>query len=235
MDNLKITLKFLTPVIASEPIHIDAVLAYAKFKHTNDLDAAHNRLPIKKTNGVYHASALRLQSPARIVKADFNGSLRPQDMNTRLFAPNALRGSKYLYIDTARGEHKAELNSYIAYESLHSTGYFFVVGDKDEIETLLNTYVFGIGKKSHAGFGQIESISIEIIDEDKSIYCDELGVMRNTPMHVFKELGYKKTSIVDSELATYFPPYYKTEPVECVVPSSLFYDKLFEVAVDDFF
>tara|TARA_R110002033_G_scaffold135713_4_gene175391 strand:+ start:78552 stop:79259 length:708 start_codon:yes stop_codon:yes gene_type:complete len=235
MDNLKITLHFLAPIIATEAIHFDAVLAYAMYKHTNDLDIAHDSLPLKKTNGVYHASAFRLQSPVRTIIADFNGALRNSDMNTDLFAPNSVKSDKYLYIDTARGAHKAELNSYMAYESLHSMGYFFAVGNKIEIEALLRTYVFGIGKKSQAGFGQIQSIEVEVIDEDKSLFDAEMGVMRNIPINIFESLGFEQRAEFDTELVASYPPYYITEPLECAVPSSMVYDKLLNVEVDDFF
>jgi len=235
MNNLKITLRFNSPIIATDLIHLDAVLAYALYKHTNNLDDAHNRLPLKKTNGVYHASAFRLQSPIRCVNADFNGSIRNSDLDTALFKPNSSNGTRYLYIDTVRGEHKANLDAYLAYESLHSMGYFYAHGDKDEIEALLTTYVVGIGKKCHLGFGEITSIEIEIIQEDISLFDPQMGVMRSIPLHLLDAFNISTKAGVDTELSSYYPPYYQTKMDVCAVPNSIECDTVLGVEVDDYF
>jgi hypothetical protein len=233
MNNLRITIDFKTPVIASHPIHFDAVLSYAMFEHSGCLDTAHNGLPLKKTGDVYHGSALKLQGPVKQVLADFNGSLRLSDQDVDLFKPNSANAKKYLYIDTARGEHKAELNTYKAYFSKHNKGYFYACGDKEEIDALLKAYVFGIGKKHRFGYGAISSFTIDIIEEDFSFFHPEMGTMRNIPIGSVED--DKMVQASETELTSYYPPYYDCERKLCCVPSSFIDNQVLDVPQDDYF
>jgi len=233
LDNLKITVSFKSPVIMTQPIHFDAILSFALFQHTNDLDKAHDELPIERTKNIYHASALFMQSPVKIVNADFTGALRLADMDKDLFQSNSKKGKRYLYIDTNRGDHKAELNTYKAYESEHGVGYFYVRGKRSEIVKLLETYIFAIGKKHDCGFGAIEAFTVEVVDSDHSFYHPKAGVMRSLPIKDFKSLI---SGDVDVELCTFYPPYYNVDKMEqCFVPSSFIFKEDIAIKVDDFF
>ena len=233
MDNLRITFNFTSPVIMTKPLHFDAVLSYAMFQHTDDLDVAHNQLPLKKSKGIYHASALRLQHPIRQVECDFNGGVRQGDQDVSLFKPTSKRGNKYGYIDTVRGDHKSFMNTYTGYESAHHKGYFYVCGDKDEIKRLLDAYVFALGKKGHSGsYGSFDSYSIEEVDQDYSLRHPKMGVMRALPISEFSEFS---TDECCTEYSGFYPPYYQTGAQMCLMPLSIVDNSKIDVVVDDFF
>jgi hypothetical protein len=220
----------------NHPIQLDSLLAYAMYKHTDSLEEAHENLPLKRTNNVYHASAIRFENPIRIVQVDFSQGLKQSDIDKRQFKPNAKKGERYLYIDTKRGEHKAFIDAYSAHESRTGIIHFFANGDKEKIEALLKNYIFSIGKKHNQGYGAVESITVSEIEEDLSFYHPECGVMRNLPVSHFTS---PKTFGSSSELTKFKPPYANWDnntPLElCFTPGSVTIDFVRDEPADNFF
>lgn len=237
MKPLHIKIELKSPVICSSPICLDALLGFSLFQETNDIDIAHNELPLKRTDGIWHASQIRIQGPVKMEEVTFFASLKEKDQDIRSFSPNNKKGDEYLFIDTARGEHKASSDKYSSYQSRENIIHFFAFGDEDKVRELLRSNVFAIGKKHNHGYGSIVKIEVESISEDYSIYHPDYGVMRSIPCNssLSKEFNLDSIKDIDTELTSFSPPYYEGERSSCYVPSSIEIDIKAEEVTHDVF
>lgn len=80
MDKLQITATLSGPFITGGGyLTFDALLASAVYSLTEDLDQAHNHLPLKQVNGLYFASAA-IYEPIALGKMAMVQSMRPDDL-----------------------------------------------------------------------------------------------------------------------------------------------------------
>lgn len=236
MKPLHIKMELKSLVICTSPICLDALLAFSLYQETNDLHVAHNELPLKRTDGVWHASQIRVQGPVKIGNVSYFSSLKEKDQDTRLFAPNG-RSKDYVFIDTLRGKHKATTDNYNAYQSKDSIVHFFAYGEADTIRELLQANIFAIGKKHNHGYGSIVKIEVNEIEDDYSIYHPDFGVMRSLPCdsRLASEHGLPSKKNMDTELSAFAPPYYDTKRELCYVPSSIVIEMVEEEVTHDVF
>ncbi|KZX84834.1 hypothetical protein A3715_17505 [Oleiphilus sp. HI0009] len=212
---LEIKFTLSQPVIVNHFLTLDGVLSWAMFQATGDIEKAANELPIKRTDGIYHASSVRFSLPIKKEIADFTAGLRgEEDLSTNKFRPDK---KKYIGFDNARGDYKAQLDGYNAIRSKEAV--FYCVGEKEKIEELL-TFLPGLGKKTNQGFGAYQYITITEIAEDKSMYDDRLGVMRPVNEETLRKLGVNTHNCI-SDVTSIAPPYWdKNKQVECLVPEN---------------
>ena len=94
---------------------------------------------------------------------------------------------------------------------------FYVRGDLNKIKSLLENYIFYLGKKSSQGYGQVRKWEFETIEEDWSIWKDGKP-MRPIPGLRCEEYIKKSKDINIQEYAT-IPPYWRQDNrVLCVMP-----------------
>ena len=149
-----------TPIILGGGyLTLDALLASLIFEKCGDVEVAHTTVPIKQTNGLFHASAALLEPISRS-SVSFVASLRAEhDLNPDLLKKRAgaLKKVKRL----RRSDFGNVLNTYGSLHAAHIS--WFAEGDKDEISQLLQDVKF-IGKRRASGFGEIETWVIEDSD-----------------------------------------------------------------------
>ena len=190
---LKITFNLATPMVAAAyPIHLDALVAYAKTRQTLSLldesevsDASIRTLaevlPFDKVekNGewVWQASALMPEG-----QGDQSVRMWTRKTNVYDYANRAMTGTLEVgartlnalsagkthvgTIDTARGLLKNHFDFYpvVAVQRMIA----WCVGDIDEIESLLapeTGLVTHLGKRTRIGHGQIQSVTVEHAEE----------------------------------------------------------------------
>jgi hypothetical protein len=142
MDTLRITATLSGPLVTGGGyLTLDALLASAVYSLTQDVDQAHNHLPLKQVGGLYHASAAIFE-PLAIGKMAIVQSMRPDDLwlDHQWFKKN-----KHGAVHTKFGNLSDNiLNSYKTIAAPSMTWY--CEGDADRIRALLE-HLPMIGKK----------------------------------------------------------------------------------------
>jgi len=76
MDKIKVTAHLLAPFVTGGGyMTLDGLLAALLFDDLQDVEAAHTAIPIRQTDGLYHASAAIMESSRE--RVTFIASLRP--------------------------------------------------------------------------------------------------------------------------------------------------------------
>ena len=183
MEKLTITAHMKTPFITGGGyMTFDALLAGILFDQLQDVEAAHSSVPVKCTDGLFHASAA-MYEPLDQSRVAFVANMRAEhSLDADLF-PRKKNGAIHKKI----GRHRRRdfgmvMNSYdsVQVESLE----WHVEGDNEEIFKLINPISF-IGKRRASGFGEVDRWSIEPSELDGLTgFLDE--PMRPIPIERFK-------------------------------------------------
>lgn len=183
MERLTITAHMKTPFITGGGyMTFDALLAGILFDELQDVEAAHSSVPIKCTNGLFHASAA-MYEPLGHSRVAFVANMRADhSLDADLF-PRKKNGSTYRKLNRlTRQGFGPVMNSYdsMQVESLE----WYVEGDSEEIFKLINPISF-IGKRRASGFGEVNHWSIESSELDGLTgFLDE--PLRPIPVERFK-------------------------------------------------
>ena len=183
MEKLTITAHMKTPFITGGGyMTFDALLAGILFDQLQDVEAAHSSVPVKCTDGLFHASAA-MYEPLDQSRVAFVANMRAHhSLDADLF-PRKKNGASYRKVGRLRrGNFGPVRNSYdsVQVESLE----WHVEGDNEEIFKLINPISF-IGKRRASGFGEVDHWSIEPSELDGLTgFLDE--PMRPIPIERFK-------------------------------------------------
>jgi hypothetical protein len=159
VEKLTIVAELQTPIITGGGyMTFDALLAGVLFDQLQDVEAAHEAVPIKSTDGLFHASAA-FYDPIEVGRTSFVANLRADhSLDADLF-PRKKDGSIYKKLGRLKRQHYgAVMNTYdcITTDRIE----WFVEGDKEDIEPLTADIHF-IGKRRASGFGEIKKWLVE--------------------------------------------------------------------------
>jgi hypothetical protein len=187
MDKLQITAKLSGPFITGGGyLTFDALLASAVYSLTEDVDQAHNHLPLKQVDGLYYASAA-IYEPLALGKIAIVQSMRPDDL---WLDHQWLKKNKQGAVHT-RFSNLSD-NILNIYQSIATTTMtWYCEGDADRIRTLL-THLPMIGKKRACVVTQWEVEAGEL--DGVHGYADE--PMRPVPVVLWN--GDKSSPVVDA-------------------------------------
>ena len=176
MEKLTITAHMKTPFITGGGyMTFDALLAGILFDQLQDVEAAHASVPIKCTEGLFHASAA-FYEPLNQSRVTFVANLRADhSLNASLLMkkPNG-SGAIHTKISRVRqSQFGAVMNSYDC--KFSETIEWHIEGDPDTIRKLIEPISF-IGKRRASGFGEIRQWTIE------SSELDGLKGLSNEPL-----------------------------------------------------
>ena len=219
MDTFKITMSLSTPLVAQEGgyMTLDGLLAAIRFESTGDLELAHNDLPLRRTQGVWHASAAHLHA-WHSGRVGFVANLRAMhDMDLELITRKK-DGQPHTKLGlTRRRDFGAVMNSYKAHAV--SAVSWYAQGDADAVERMLQGVAF-IGKRRASGFGQVRGLQIEH-DELNGVVGHFGEPLRPVPVSIYREIfgGDAGSLRVD---AAWRPAYWHPDNrAICHVPVSL--------------
>lgn len=190
MDELRITATLVSPLIVGSSAYmtLDGILGAVLFDQLQNIDGAHNAIPIKQRDGLFHASAA-LAEPIDKTRVTFIAGLYPcHSINPDLILKNK-KGNLHRAFDSS---FTNVMNCYSQITTPSVTWY--VVGDADRIRLLLDTVEF-IGKRRASGFGQVSSWLIEQSETD-GLLGYEGEPIRPIPVEMFE--GDKTLPIVDA-------------------------------------
>lgn len=220
--NLKVTAKMRTQVCFSEYLRFDCILSAAKAKDILAdtyysqgkqcgsvqlvVDTLSKFLKFNEKLGVFHASCA-------ISDNEFVTAYSKR-WNSGLDRAVAFKGKGRAEIDTARGFFKAYRNPLVYHVMPEIV--FYAVGDKAEIERLLQNIAY-LGKKSSQGYGEVAEWEIEVIDEDKSIFNNG-KIARIIPALAYVSNEHEVTDDMNVAECAVIPPAYRKEKMDCFVP-----------------
>lgn len=210
MQGLQITATLKSPVIigSSAYMTLDGILGAVLFDQMQDIEGAHNSIPIKQTEGLFHASAVIIEAIEKSRTAFIAGLYPTHSLDPDLILKNKKGGLHRAFDSSVTNV----MNTYRQITAPIATWY--VVGDAERILSLLNTVHF-IGKRRASGFGQVASWNIEPTDTDGLTYEDE--PLRPIPVDLFQ--GDKTLPIVD---AAWRPAYWDLRNrAACYAPASI--------------
>jgi hypothetical protein len=164
MEKLKISFTLHSPLVTNGGyMTLDALLAALIFEQSGDLEKAHADIPLKNTNGLWHASAAIIEK-IDTEKKGFVANLHAgHDLDLDLVLKNK-NGNVHKAIGlTRRRDYGAVFNSYRMFTATEITWY--ANGDREQIQLLLSEVEF-IGKRRASGFGQVSNLIIEESDID---------------------------------------------------------------------
>ena len=202
-EPLRITAELKTPVIIQGYLTFDALMGALLFERYEDVEKAHNDIPIKSEHGLFHASAAQVEIIDRGGVALVANLRATHDLDPDLLKKNN-KGTKVHRKITLlkRQDFGPVLNNYRTITASKIS--WEVVGDKFLISDLLKAAFF-IGKKRTAGFGEIIKWSFENIETDGLVSTDQ-NPLRPIPVERFQ--GNKLLPIVDT---AWKPAYWNPE------------------------
>lgn len=218
--NLKITFKMASPVATIGYIYLDSILSAAKAKekfgegYYNNSEAGAKELidemlsPILDKKYDVYCASVGIGDNREFVTS---WSKRWDDKNDDMvvFEKGKPR------IDIGSGHYK-NYHMPLVMKSYKEI-VFYAKGDKEEIERLLKSYIFYVGKKGSQGYGRIREIIVEEIEEDWSLFKDGKP-MRPIPARYFREIELQGD--VNFQRHPIIPPYWRNDYIEvCIMPT----------------
>ena len=183
MEKLLIQALLKTPFVTGGGyMTFDALLASILFDELQDVEKAHESIPIKKTSGLFHASAA-IYEPIDRSRVAFVANLRADHSLSADLFPRKADGSSYRKIGRLRRrDFGAVMNSY---DSINCASIeWFVEGDGEKIQQLVEGVSF-IGKRRANGFGEVSQWVIEQGDLD-GLTGIENEPLRPIPLDLFQ-------------------------------------------------
>lgn len=212
MRSLTFRAELKSPIILKGYLTFDALLGALLFDRLQDPDKAHDAIPLRRTNGLFHASAAMME-PQEVRSVSFAASLRARhDLDADLFRKKSDGSRIYRTMsEHRRRDYGNVLSSYRTVET--SSVSWHCVGDEEAILDLLGEAEF-IGKKRSAGFGQVNAWDCEESDLDG--LTGRLGEpLRPIPVHMFS--GDRTLPVLD---AAWKPAYWNpANRAPCYAPS----------------
>lgn len=152
MERFTITADLVTPAIIST-LTLDGLLGAILFDELQDVDKAHAAIPLRCSDGLYHASVAHTVGAVEFGKHGFIAGLRAtHDLDIDLIKQGK-NGQPHRHLGlTRRSDFGNVMNGYptVVAEALQ----WHAEGDAEQVLELLQEVEF-IGKKRTAGFGQV--------------------------------------------------------------------------------
>lgn len=207
MDRIKVTAYLDAPLVTGGGyMTLDGLLGALLFDRLEDVEAAHAAIPVRQTEGLYHASAAYLE-PIERGRIAFIASLRPQHSIDPDHILKNRRGELHRKFDSS---FTNVMNGYAMVSAPTVTWY--AEGDADAIQALLSPVQF-IGKRRASGYGRVSRWQFDPgeLDGLEGPFGDP---MRPIPRDRFG--GDRSAPVVD---AAWRPAYWRVEHrAPCHVP-----------------
>lgn len=154
MEKFTVTAKLKTPIIfGGGYCTLDAVLGSILFEELGDVEAAHSAIPLRCTDGLFHASAA-IMEPFYSRPVTFVANLRADHtVNPALLQKNKAGNVHRRMGEKRRQDFGAVLNKYSSYSAEDVVWY--AEGDRERAQELLTPIAF-IGKRRGSGFGEVK-------------------------------------------------------------------------------
>jgi len=159
LERFSVIAELKTPIIfGGGYCTLDALLGSILFEDLKDVDAAHAAIPIKCSDGLFHASAAIIE-PFDTQPVSFVANLRADHaIHPDLLLKNKQGLTHRRMGRTRRRDYGAVLNKYKSISTHDVT--WFAEGDLEKTRELLEDISF-IGKRRGSGFGEVKTWRFE--------------------------------------------------------------------------
>jgi CRISPR type IV-associated protein Csf3 len=207
----RITLTLATRAMLRADMTLDSVLAAAVFRLTGSFEAAHEQLPLKRTDHVWHASTITF------LEGDFDTSRYVCRMSSNDWIGRRFTGAENrkgrISVRVSGGTYAPQVR---AIRNFIGRVAFDACGDASAVETLVLSLP-GIGKNANQGGGRIADVEIEPLAADRSIQAEGC-IRRPVPEHTWVAWGRSLDGQV-RDVCGWRPPYWRVDQHErCGVP-----------------
>ena len=211
-ERFRIAAVMVTPVIFTAHATLDGLLGALLFDELQDVDAAHAAIPLRSTDGLFHASAAHLLGVTTADKIGFIAGLRAShDIALDRIERNK-HGEPHKALGlTRRSDFGNVANAYTAHAA--TVIEWTAEGDGDRVIELLQG-VHAIGKRRNAGFGEVLNWHIEQADDDGVVGIDG-RVLRPIPVEILGP-GHSDVAADAGWRPAYWNPRHRAA---CYVPS----------------
>ena len=182
MERFTIQTDLCAPAIIST-LTLDGLLGAILFDELNDIDKAHAAIPLRCTDGLYHASVALTVGPTEAGKHALIAGLRAaHDLDLNLIKQGK-GGQPHRFIGlTRRSDFGNVMNGYTTI--MATALQWHAEGDPDQVLELLQEVEF-IGKKRTAGFGQVRGWRLLASDLD-GITAKDGQPLRPVPLEMWQ-------------------------------------------------
>ncbi|TKD35293.1 hypothetical protein [Azotobacter chroococcum] len=214
----KLVVELATPfVIGPLRTTLDGLLSAAIFREQGLMgEDTIPHIPLTSEHGIFKGSSLFCHpNYSREVVGRVMALRSSTDLDPDLFKPQG-RSGRYTKIDMARGDYKINMSSYQGIRSREV--YWWGVGDPERTVELIQHHIQGIGKRSNAGAGQVESVRWED-SEDHSWITVKSRPARPLPVALWSAISGGRPAAVGKVAVRL--PYWNGELADAVFPESL--------------
>lgn len=208
-----------TPLVLCGLAHFDSLLG-GVISGGLPMDDAEfvERMPLTRQDGIYRCSAaFWFGIPAGESVAAFQQSIqKPTDIAR--FAEHTASNNGRTLLSTHEKEYRNKLNRYRTITVDHVDFLCDVLDDRiDDLRHLLRK-IYGVGKKSRQGWGEVTGIAMADYDGDPWLLPGvEPTVSRAIPVDTLRGSAISSAAYQPS-FETYAPPYYGDRRAICAVP-----------------
>jgi len=150
---------------------LDSILAARVFDMTGDLQAAHEGLPLRATNGLYHASAALAEASAPVKLTVVAGLRAAHDLTADMLMKNKL-GKVHSQIGLKRRRQFGNVTSQFRIVPTESVAWYGE-GEAAAVQALL-AGIHAIGARRQSGWGEVVEWQMEPAELDGLLgYADE--------------------------------------------------------------
>lgn len=212
---LKFALK--TPIALTYLTTLDGLLSSRIFEESQDIDVAHERIPLERHGRVWAGSSMFLEAPALVAPASVGSSFRRAMMNPPPMKPGP-RG-RYRAVMVGSGPFRNRVTEITTYST--PAVYFLGQGDSLEVRRLCSGMT-AMGKKRSAGFGEVDPEAFSFVSAKPTrahpaLMLADGSPARPIPLDEWSGLGGDPS--VPIAHVRCLPPYFRGEAIRCVVPA----------------
>lgn len=209
----RVTVTLKTPAMLRPDMTLDAILAAAIYRQTNDIERAHRDVPLKcSPEGVWHASCVTLRE-GEWCDQGYVARLSGRDLEPVRYsdAPRDRHGRIRVFLGgRTYAAQVRRLKQFIGRVQ------FDGCGDVERTRALIGSLP-GIGKNTSQGGGRIADIEIDRSDADQSVVVEGMP-SRPVPVRVWTGWGLSDSGCA-TDCVGWQPAYWDSSKHEvCVVP-----------------
>jgi hypothetical protein len=215
MNKHALIIDIKTPIIG-KIMTLDTLLAYVVAQRLDgDFSKAYNQLPLKQTNGLYHASTGIIHQPEPFSTTYIAGLHAGHYLDADIVEINSRTGKHPRLSEKRKREFGNVMHKY--YGTFGKSIWFFFEGDGDEVINLMMEMPF-IGKKSTTGWGELNLDSIEIETATVNGVLDVDGYpLRPIPDFLYK--GVKNNDVIIADTCWKGPSWAFENREKCYIKS----------------
>ena len=209
----RLCVQLATPACLHSDLTLDGILAAAHYRMHGDIDAAGEQLPLKRTDGIWHAGVIQFGAGVHSGQP-YVARLTQRDLHPSGYADQRNRKGRVV-VNVGGGVFSPQLRTLRTFLGEVA---FDGCGDPAIVEAMFDALP-GMGKNVNQGLGRISSFEVSMVEVDRSLVRENGTPGRPVPLQTWAQWGHD-TDAVAQDMAGFNPPYWKRDRhVVCAMPT----------------